>query len=129
MTKIIANIFFESVRAKNVQSLATYYTLFILVPNDGRKQVLQRFFEFQCMRQYDGFGNYSSRTDNGRKINQEGGPTSCSLSKHRTGGLFKITAIPIKKFQELGTYNSLRELIQTYNPNYLLILNFFNITK
>ena len=97
--------------------------------------MLQRFFEFQCMRQYDGFGNYSlihvamvkhsSRTDNGRKINQEGGPTSCSLSKHCTGGLFKITAIPIKKFQELGTYNSLRELIQTYNPNYLLILNCF----
>ena len=57
--------------------------------------MLQRFFEFQCMRQYDGFGNYSSiyvamvkhssRTDNGRKINQEGGPTSCSLSEPRSG--------------------------------------------
>ena len=43
-----------------------------------------------------GFGNYpsiyvaivkhNSQTDKGRRINQEGSLTSCSLSEHRKGG-------------------------------------------
>ena len=65
-------------------------TLFILVPQDRKtKQALQIFVESQSLHQYGGFGNYSfiyvAQTDIGRSINQEGGPTSCSLSEQRSG--------------------------------------------